>query len=112
MVVALGSVIALSVLAQQQTDPNPQMQEEADKGAKTRQSGESGYVGEQYRSTTGLGHVGSPAQRDLPPIHQGCPSGPGQPGSKAMIEVVSALLAFLSISMFLAHAVDAYRARG
>jgi hypothetical protein len=44
MVVALGSVIALSVLAQQQTDPNPQMQEEADKGAKTRQSGESGYV--------------------------------------------------------------------
>jgi hypothetical protein len=33
-------------------------------------------------------------------------------GSKAMIEVVSALLAFFSISMFLANAVDAYRARG
>jgi len=34
---------------QQQTAPNPQMQEEADKGAKTRQSGESGYVGEQEK---------------------------------------------------------------
>ena len=40
MVVALGNVIAQPVLAQQQTAPNPQMQKEADKGAKTRQSGE------------------------------------------------------------------------
>jgi len=31
--------------------------------------------------------------------------------SKAMIEVVSALLAFFSISIFLAHAFDAYRTR-
>jgi hypothetical protein len=29
-----------------------------------------------------------------------------------MIEVIAALLAFFSISIFLAHAVDAYRARG
>jgi hypothetical protein len=50
LVVALGSVIAPPVLAQQQTVPNPQMQEEADKGVKTRQSGESGYVGEQEKS--------------------------------------------------------------
>ena len=50
MVVAIGSVIAPPVLAQQQTVPNPQMQEEADKGAKTRQSGELGYVGEQEKS--------------------------------------------------------------
>ena len=49
MLVASGAVIALPALAQQQTAPNPQMQEEADKGAKTRQSGESGYVGEQER---------------------------------------------------------------
>jgi hypothetical protein len=42
-------MIALSALAQQQTAPNPQMPEEADKGAKTRQSGESGYVGEQEK---------------------------------------------------------------
>jgi hypothetical protein len=48
MVVALGSIDGLPALAQQQTVPNPQMQqtqEEADKGVKTRQSGESGYVG-------------------------------------------------------------------
>ena len=49
MLVASGAVIALPALAQQQTAPNPQMQEEADKGAKTRQSGESGYVGEQEK---------------------------------------------------------------
>jgi hypothetical protein len=49
MLIALGSVIALPALAQQQTAPNPQMQDEADKGAKTRQSGESGYVGEQEK---------------------------------------------------------------
>jgi hypothetical protein len=50
-------MIALPALAQQQTAPNPQvqtapnpqMQEEADKGVKTRQSGESGYVGEQEK---------------------------------------------------------------
>jgi hypothetical protein len=49
MLVASGTVIALPALAQQQTAPNPQVQEEADKGAKTRQSGESGYVGEQEK---------------------------------------------------------------
>ena len=50
MLVASGTMIALLALAQQQqTAPKPQMQEEADKGAKTRQSGESGYVGEQEK---------------------------------------------------------------
>jgi hypothetical protein len=49
MLVASGTMIALPALAQQQTAPNPQVQEEADKGAKTRQSGESGYVGEQEK---------------------------------------------------------------
>ncbi len=42
MLVASGTMIALPALGQQQPAPNPQMQEEADKGAKTRQSGESG----------------------------------------------------------------------
>ena len=44
VLVASGTMIALPALAQQQQQPvpNPQMQEEADKGAKTRQSGESG----------------------------------------------------------------------
>ena len=50
MVVSIGSMIAPPVLAQQQTVPNPQMQEEADKGAKTHQCGKSGYVGEQEKS--------------------------------------------------------------
>jgi hypothetical protein len=35
MLVASGTVIALPALAQQQTAPNQQMHEEADKGAKT-----------------------------------------------------------------------------
>ena len=35
----------------------------------------------------------------------------GEPGSKAMTEVVTALCVFFSISIFLAHAVDAVRAR-
>ena len=49
MLFASVTMITLPVLAQQQTAPNPQMQEQADKGAKTRQSGESGYVGEQEK---------------------------------------------------------------
>ena len=36
---------------------------------------------------------------------------PYLPKSKAMIEVVTALSVFFSISMFLAHAVDAVRSR-
>jgi len=48
MLVASGTMITLPTLAQQPA-PNPQMQEEADKGVKTRQSGESGYVGEQEK---------------------------------------------------------------
>ena len=52
---AFGTAIALPALAQQSATPDRQMQsdkrmqEEADKGAKTRQSGESGYVGEQEK---------------------------------------------------------------
>ena len=43
MLVASGTMIALPALAQQQQPvPNPQMQEEADKGVKTCQSGEFG----------------------------------------------------------------------
>jgi hypothetical protein len=52
MLIASGTMITLPALAQQQPAPTPQMQqmqEEADKGAKTRQSGESGYVGEQEK---------------------------------------------------------------
>jgi hypothetical protein len=58
----------------------------------------------------GLDHHGRHPQRDLPPFPQGRPLGHGgDPGSAPMIEIVTALLAFLSISVFLAHAFDAYR---
>jgi hypothetical protein len=48
---AFGSMIAVPALAQQSrgTSSQQQMQDEADKGIKTRNSGESGYVGEQER---------------------------------------------------------------
>jgi hypothetical protein len=51
---AIGMAIAAPVQAQQSTAPgqqqiqsDKQMQEEADKGIKTRNSGESGFVGQQ-----------------------------------------------------------------
>jgi hypothetical protein len=51
---AFGIAIAAPALAQQSTAPSQQqmqsdkqMQEEADKGIKTRDSGESGFVGQQ-----------------------------------------------------------------
>jgi hypothetical protein len=59
---------------------------------------------------TGIDHYGRYTQRDLPPFPQGRPLGHcGDPRGAPMIEIVTALLAFLSISVFLAHAFDAYR---
>jgi hypothetical protein len=72
MVVALGSVIGPPVLAQQQTVPNPQMQEEADKGVKTRQSGESGYVGEQEKPGAS---ARPPGKTDIAPPTTGSATG-------------------------------------
>ena len=48
---AFGTAIALPAQAQQSTGSSSQqqMQDDADKGIKTRNSGESGYVGEQER---------------------------------------------------------------
>jgi hypothetical protein len=56
----------------------------------------------------GCDHAGLTPQRDLPPISQGRPSRHRNAGGKAMTEIVVALLAFLSISVFLAHAFDAF----
>jgi hypothetical protein len=47
IIVAFGTTIVVPALAQQQTGPS--QQEEADKGIKTRNSGESGYVSEQEK---------------------------------------------------------------
>src|SRR6267142_3396917 len=51
IVVAFGTAAAVPALAQQSTGSSSQqqMQDEADKGIKTRNSGESGFVGEQER---------------------------------------------------------------
>lgn len=67
--VAFGAAIAMPALAQQSTTPgqqqmqsNKQMQEEADKGIKTRDSGESGFVGEQERPGASAHPPGQPSQ--------------------------------------------------
>ena len=83
-IVMLGSAVAFPAMAQQQAapssetseqihsgadqqlkanEPNEQMEREAEKGAKTRNSGESGYVADQEKP----GASGHP---------------PGQPGSE------------------------------
>jgi hypothetical protein len=50
-----------------------------------------------------LNAILSPFPQGRPPWHG------GNPGSAPMIEIVTALLAFLSIGVFVAHAFDAYR---
>jgi hypothetical protein len=52
LLAALGATIGVPAAAQQQQPPapnNPQMQNEADKGVKTRNSGESGYVADREK---------------------------------------------------------------
>ena len=68
MTVAFGTAIAVPTLAQQSTTPgqpqmqsDKQMQEEADKGIKTRDSGESGFVGQQERPGASAHPPGQPS---------------------------------------------------
>jgi hypothetical protein len=58
----------------------------------------------------GFDHV-VPPQRDLQAIPQGRASRHGEQGGIAMTETVAAIFVFLSVSVFLAHAFDAYRMR-
>jgi hypothetical protein len=67
MTVAFGTAFAVPALAQQSTAPgrqqmqsDKQMQEEADKGIKTRDSGQSGLVGEQERPGASAHPPGQP----------------------------------------------------
>ena len=66
MTAAIGIAIAAPAQAQQSTAPgqqmqsDKQMQEEADKGIKTRDSGESGFVGQQERSGASAHPPGRP----------------------------------------------------
>jgi hypothetical protein len=61
--------------------------------------------------TTGLDHVCIGPEPPLSRISQACPFRHGNTGRKAMTEVVTAFLIFVSIGVFLAHAFDAYRLR-
>jgi hypothetical protein len=68
MTVAFGAAIAVPALAQQSTAPgqpqmqsDKQMQEEADKGIKTRDSGESGFVGQQEKPGASAHPPGQPS---------------------------------------------------
>jgi hypothetical protein len=61
-----------------------------------------------FDQTAGFDHAGPNPERGLPPFPQERPSRYGNAGGKAMTEIVVALLAFLSISVFLAHAFDAF----
>lgn len=69
MIVVAGTAIAFPATAQQQGDatkglkanaPNEQMQRDADKGAKTRNSGESGYVADQDKPGASAHPPGQP----------------------------------------------------
>jgi hypothetical protein len=65
------------------------------------------------RGLTGIDHHGCYSQRHLPPISQRHPSRHSKPGGKAMTELVTVLCVIcvlVSVSVFLAHALDAYRA--
>lgn len=70
MTVAFGTTFAVPALAQQSTAPgqpqiqsDKQMQEEADKGVKTRDSGESGFVGQQERPGASAHPPGQPSSQ-------------------------------------------------
>jgi hypothetical protein len=67
ILVAFGTVITIPATAQQQTGAQPQigpdqqqMQNDADKGAKTRNSGESGYVADQEKPGASAHPPGKP----------------------------------------------------
>jgi hypothetical protein len=64
---------------------------------------------ENADQTTGCDDVGAHFQRDFPPVSSGRPSRHRPAGRKAMIEVVAVAGVLFSISIFLAHAFDAYR---
>jgi hypothetical protein len=57
---AVPALAQQSAAPGQQTQPGQQMQEEADKGIKTRNSGESGFVGKQESSGASAQAPGQP----------------------------------------------------
>jgi hypothetical protein len=57
----------------------------------------------------GCDHVAAHSQRDLQAVPFGRSFRHFKSGSKAMMEIMTALAVFFSISVFLAHAFDVYR---
>src|SRR5712664_1533450 len=70
---------------------------------------ETSHIYQRPRSTTWFSHICVHSQRNLPRSSQELPVGHGKLGGKVMTEVVTAVLVFLSVGVFLAHAFDAYR---
>jgi hypothetical protein len=64
-----------------------------------------------HQPNNGDRHAGPHPERDLPQIPHHRASGHGPSRGKAMTEAVMALSVFFSVSIFLAHAFDAYRMR-
>jgi hypothetical protein len=87
IVVAFGSTIALPGQAQQSTAPSQQMQpnqkvqDEADKGIKTRNSGESGLVADQEKPGAAAHPPGQP-DKDSSQSTTGTSSASASPASK------------------------------
>ena len=81
---AFGTAIALPAQAQQSTGSSSrqQMQDDADKGIKTRNSGESGYVGEQERPGASSHVPGQPDAKSSQ-MTTGAGSSTRDPGGKA-----------------------------
>jgi hypothetical protein len=80
VMVAFGTAIAGPALAQQsstpgqQTQPDQQMQQEADKGIMTRNSGESGFVGNQEKPGASARAPGQPSSNQTTTGSSGGPS--------------------------------------
>ena len=102
MLVAFGTTISMSATAQQpstvqkqmapseqpstarqQMTPNQQMQNEADKGVKTRNSGESGYVADQEKP----GASAQPPGRPEPTGRDGSNSEPTRAARKSRANI-------------------------
>jgi hypothetical protein len=84
IVIAFGAASAVPALAQQSTMPgqsqiqsNKQMQEEADKGIKTRDSGESGFAGEQEKPGAAARAPGQPGHSNQTTTGAGAGRGSG-----------------------------------
>ncbi|MEH2542644.1 MULTISPECIES: hypothetical protein [unclassified Bradyrhizobium] len=83
MMVAFGTALSMPALAQQSTAPgqqvqtDKQMQEEADQGIKTRDSGQSGLVSEQEKPGASAHPPGQPH-----PSSQTTGSGTGTSGKQ------------------------------